>query len=96
MSVRASWEAALQDALSKQMPWDVTLDDLARVLPSDVWLTALSVQTPTPANVARSDTPAPLDDDHYDHDDDHDRDHAGRRSRSEPDGADDVGFCKLE
>ncbi len=46
---RAARQAALQDALTKMMPWDVTLDDLARVLPKNVWLTSLSVQSPTPA-----------------------------------------------
>ena len=48
VSMRSSWEVALQDALSKQMPWDVTLDDLARVLPTDVWLTTLSVRLRLP------------------------------------------------
>ncbi len=45
-------QAALLDALGKEMPWDVTLNDLARVMPKDVWLTSLSVQSPTPADVA--------------------------------------------
>jgi Tfp pilus assembly protein PilN len=49
---RTGWAAALQDAVSKQMPWDVTLNDLARVLPPDVWLTNLNATSPTPANVA--------------------------------------------
>jgi Tfp pilus assembly protein PilN len=52
LSQRASREAALQDAVAKGMPWDVTLDDLARVLPKQVWLTSLSAQSPTPASVA--------------------------------------------
>jgi Tfp pilus assembly protein PilN len=42
-------QAALQDALAKEIPWDLTLDDLARVLPKQVWLTTLSAQSPTPA-----------------------------------------------
>jgi Tfp pilus assembly protein PilN len=41
--------AALRDVLSKQLPWDSTLDALARVLPADVWLTSLTLQSPTPA-----------------------------------------------
>jgi Tfp pilus assembly protein PilN len=45
-------QAALEDALSKEVSWDATLDDLARVLPKDVWLTSLSAQSPTPAGVA--------------------------------------------
>ena len=50
LSQRASRQAALQDVLAKAMPWDVTLDDLARVLPKTVWLTQLSAQSPTPAS----------------------------------------------
>jgi Tfp pilus assembly protein PilN len=38
--------AALQDALAKEMPWDTTLADLARVLPADVWLTDLTATAP--------------------------------------------------
>jgi Tfp pilus assembly protein PilN len=59
VSERAAWELALQDALSKQMPWDVTLNDLARVLPDNVWLTSLNAQSPTPANVAAPVAPPP-------------------------------------
>ena len=46
---RSQRTAALVDALSKATAWDVTLDDLARVLPTDVWLTTLTAQSPTPA-----------------------------------------------
>jgi Tfp pilus assembly protein PilN len=59
VSERTAWELALQDALSKQMPWDVTLNDLARVLPDNVWLTSLNAQSPTPANVVAPVAPPP-------------------------------------
>ena len=52
VSQRSTRQAALQDALAKEMPWNLTLDDLARVLPKDVWLTSLSAQSPTPAGTA--------------------------------------------
>jgi Tfp pilus assembly protein PilN len=48
-SDRSAREAALSEALSKRVPWDVALGQLSRVIPSDVWLTALSAQSPTPA-----------------------------------------------
>jgi Tfp pilus assembly protein PilN len=53
---------ALQDALSKSMVWDVTLQDLARVLPKGVSLTSISAQSPTPAASAATTTglPAPV------------------------------------
>ena len=47
---RSARRAALQDVLSKQMPWDRALGDLARVLPSTVWLNDLTVTSPTPAD----------------------------------------------
>lgn len=52
LSQKVQRQIALQDALGKAMPWDVTLDDLARVIPTDVWLTNLTVDSPTPAGVA--------------------------------------------
>src|SRR5881392_1313930 len=38
VSSRAARRAALDDALGKQMSWDRTLGDVARVLPTSVWL----------------------------------------------------------
>ena len=38
----------LSDALGKQQPWDVALDQIGRVLPANAWLTSLSAQSPTP------------------------------------------------
>ncbi len=57
-SDRSAREAALSDALSKQLPWDVALAQLSRVVPSDVWLTALSAQSPTPAASAATSSTA--------------------------------------
>jgi hypothetical protein len=56
---RALRQAALDDVLTKTQPWDSTLRDLARLLPDNVWLTALSTQSPTPADVDVAPTPAP-------------------------------------
>lgn len=38
----------LSDALGKQQPWDVALDQIGRVLPANAWLTQMSAQSPTP------------------------------------------------
>jgi Tfp pilus assembly protein PilN len=59
VSQRTTRQAALQDALAKEMPWDLTLNDLARVLPKQVWLTSLSAQSPTPASSATPTVTAP-------------------------------------
>jgi len=62
-SLKGLRAAALEDALSKSMPWDVTLEDLARVLPKGVSLTSMSATSPTPAAsapVASTATPAPV------------------------------------
>jgi Tfp pilus assembly protein PilN len=48
-SARVARERELADALGKQFPWDVTFEQISRVLPSDAWLTSLSVQSPTPS-----------------------------------------------
>jgi Tfp pilus assembly protein PilN len=53
-SARTARELELEDALSKQFPWDVTFEQISRVLPSDAWLTNLSVQSPTPSGSASS------------------------------------------
>jgi Tfp pilus assembly protein PilN len=61
VGLRAQRQSALQDALSKSVAWDVTLTDLARVLPKGVSLTSLNAQSPTPAGsayVPSSTTPA--------------------------------------
>ncbi len=43
---------ALQDALSRRVAWDGTLGQVARVLPPNVWVTALTAQSPTPTNIS--------------------------------------------
>ncbi|MBV8258618.1 MAG: PilN domain-containing protein [Actinobacteria bacterium] len=48
-SERSKRALALTDALAKQMPWDVALAEVSRVLPSDVWLSMLTAASPTPA-----------------------------------------------
>jgi len=50
--------AALRVALSKQIPWDVTLREVARVLPADVWLSTMSTTSPSPADVVPAPAPA--------------------------------------
>jgi Tfp pilus assembly protein PilN len=49
---RTSRFQALRDALGRRFPWDTTLDQVARVLPPDVWLTELDAQSPTPTTVS--------------------------------------------
>jgi Tfp pilus assembly protein PilN len=51
---RISREAAMRDALAKRVPWDVTFDQLARVMPPGSWLTNLSATSPTPATSTTS------------------------------------------
>lgn len=51
---RTARTAELADALAKQFPWDVTFEQISRVLPSDAWLTNLSVQSPTPSGSTSS------------------------------------------
>ncbi len=46
----AARRSALDSALADQANWDTTLRDLARVLPSNVWLTQLSAASPAPAD----------------------------------------------
>jgi Tfp pilus assembly protein PilN len=57
VSSRLARRAALADALAKEMPWDRTLGDVARVLPDSVWLTDLTATSPTPAD---STAPVPV------------------------------------
>jgi Tfp pilus assembly protein PilN len=54
---RNQQQAVIEDALSKRMAWDVTLLDIARVLPAGVWLTSLNAESPTPADVATAPPP---------------------------------------
>jgi Tfp pilus assembly protein PilN len=57
LTLKGQRSMAIQDALSKSMNWDLTLEDLARVLPKGVTLTTLSAQSPTPSAVASTGLP---------------------------------------
>jgi Tfp pilus assembly protein PilN len=48
-SLRQLREAALQDALSKRINWEVTFEQLSRVLPAGSWFSSLAVTSPTPS-----------------------------------------------
>jgi Tfp pilus assembly protein PilN len=56
-SLEASRRSALADALAKRLPWDATMDQIARILPRGVWLTQVELQSPTPAAVAAAAAP---------------------------------------
>jgi len=56
---RAQRRAALADAIGKEVAWDRTLGDIARVLPGTVWLSDMTVVSPTPADSLVPSTPAP-------------------------------------
>jgi type IV pilus assembly protein PilM len=43
---------ALSQVLGGRLPWDGVLRDVAKILPSDVWLTELRASAPTPAAAA--------------------------------------------
>jgi Tfp pilus assembly protein PilN len=43
---------ALQDALGRRVAWDRILDQIARVLPANIWLTQLNAMSPTPTTAA--------------------------------------------
>jgi Tfp pilus assembly protein PilN len=58
-SQRATRAAALQTVLGMQVPWDVTLGQVARVMPEGSWLTTLSALSPTPATVGTSSAASP-------------------------------------
>ena len=55
---RASRLAALKDGVGRRVAWDTVLDQVSRVLPAGVWLTALSAESPTPATAAVAAPPA--------------------------------------
>ena len=51
--------AELDTVLSLSLPWDSMLRNVARILPNDVWLTALTVQSPVSFGTATSTTSSP-------------------------------------
>jgi Tfp pilus assembly protein PilN len=50
ISERTARRSALDSALLDRLDWDVALQDVARVLPGDVWITTLGFTSPTPAD----------------------------------------------
>jgi type IV pilus assembly protein PilM len=48
---------ALSQVIGGRLAWDGLLRDVAKVLPSDVWLTELKATTPTPANATTTTAP---------------------------------------
>jgi Tfp pilus assembly protein PilN len=54
---RTARRTELDSVLSQSLPWDSMLRNVARILPDDVWLTALSFQSPVGLGTAA--TPAP-------------------------------------
>lgn len=56
---RSGRKSELDAALAKRIPWDVTFDQLARVLPANAWLTHLTALSPTPATSATAATTSP-------------------------------------
>jgi Tfp pilus assembly protein PilN len=55
---RTARRTELDSVLSQSLPWDSMLRNVARILPDDVWLTALSFQSPVTLGTAAA-TPAP-------------------------------------
>ena len=51
-SVRTQRMLALEDALGHRVAWDTVLDQVARVLPANTWLTQLNALSPTPTTAA--------------------------------------------
>lgn len=47
LAQRRARQAALAGALSYRVAWDRLLDDLASVMPKDVWVTSLAVRAPS-------------------------------------------------
>ncbi len=58
-ALRDARTAAAEDALRGRVAWDGVLDQIARVLPPDVWLTQLTLQSATPVTGASTTSAAP-------------------------------------
>jgi Tfp pilus assembly protein PilN len=58
-TLRDARAAAAEDVLDRRVAWDAVLDAIARVLPGDVWLTSMSLQSATPLAGASTATAAP-------------------------------------
>ena len=53
ISERTARRAELDIILSQELPWDSMIRDVARILPDDVWLTALTLQSPVSFETAK-------------------------------------------
>lgn len=56
---RTARRTELDAVLSQELPWDSMLRNVARILPSDVWLTALTIQSPVTFGAAATSSAAP-------------------------------------
>lgn len=60
LSEKTAHQLELQDALAKQMPWDVAFDQIARVLPANAWLTSVTMSSPTPVSTGSASAPCTI------------------------------------
>ena len=58
---RTARRAELDSVLSQELPWDSMLRNAARILPNDVWLTALNLQSPVTFGASAPTSSAPTD-----------------------------------
>jgi len=58
-ALRDARAAAAEDVLRRRVAWDGVLDQIARVLPGDVWLSQLTLETATPLAGASTTSAAP-------------------------------------
>ncbi len=58
-ALRDARAAAAEDVLGQRVAWDAVLDAIARVLPGDVWLTSMTLQSATPLAGATTSTALP-------------------------------------
>ena len=56
---RTARRAELDSVLSQELPWDSMLRNAARILPNDVWLTALNLQSPVTFGASAPTSSAP-------------------------------------
>jgi Tfp pilus assembly protein PilN len=56
---RTARRTELDAVLGQELPWDSMLRSVARILPSDVWLTALNIQSPVTFGAAAATSGAP-------------------------------------
>jgi Tfp pilus assembly protein PilN len=59
ISERMARRTELDAVLAQELPWDSMLRNLARILPSEVWLTQLNLQSPITFGAAAAATAAP-------------------------------------